>query len=143
MYVCMCAEHVEWYMNCTRLRHSARFRTRLSLLASGMTSNEALHANLRKWLDGIPTMYPSTLALKLNIASLSMLWSHSTALSRPTTAQMSARTLIVRSVSAHKLFSEAEWEQWLDDECTVQLGRVELTRTRHKDRAMLNKWVSE
>ncbi len=42
------APRIEWYLNNTRQRHSMGIE-RLSLLPTGTTSNEALHAEINAW----------------------------------------------------------------------------------------------
>ncbi len=42
------APRIEWYLNNTRQRHSMCIE-RLSLLPTGTTSNEALHAEINAW----------------------------------------------------------------------------------------------
>ena len=66
---------IEWYLNATRVRHSMH-QGKVSLLPSGTTSNEALHAEINGWFRQTQQIHQATLTLKLNAMTLGKLISH-------------------------------------------------------------------
>lgn len=101
---------VEWYLNNTRLRYRLD-AAKLSLLPSGTASNEALHAELNKWVKQTQCMHQETLRLKLQILTLGKLISHNAALYSPTIRQCGPSVVMARSVMK-PLWSKADWASW-------------------------------
>ncbi len=107
------AGRIEWYLNNTRLRYTLP-PSRHSLLPSGTSSNEALHAEVNNWFRQTQQMHQSTLYLKLNCLSLGKQLAHSAALYSPTTRQF-LPNVVLAWVSSRPLWSATEWRRWCGD----------------------------
>lgn len=117
-HVLWCATNpsqVEWLLNGQRYRHAIASPMERELLASGTTSNESFHAEMRKWFDGMPTIYGPTLELKLSILALAKLWAHNAALYRPTAVQLQQKLVLHRVVAACRLWTDEAWTSWCRD----------------------------
>ena len=87
LYNITAADKAEWLFENLRYRQSLS-EASLSLMASGTTTNEALHAEVISWFRQIQAMHKSTLTLKLRIQSLGKLLAHQVALHSPTCSQL-------------------------------------------------------
>jgi hypothetical protein len=103
-------DRIEWYFNNSRMRHSIAL-AQFSLLHSGTTSNEALHAEINNWFRQTQQIHQSTVQLKLQIMSLAKLIEHNNAMYRPTSRQMSASTLLARSLAC-PIWTSKSWRVW-------------------------------
>ncbi|CAE7260379.1 unnamed protein product [Symbiodinium sp. CCMP2592] len=104
------AERLEWLLNNLRFR-STQPSAVLSLLSSGATSNEALHAEMRSWLRQIQSMHQSSLLLKCSVFRLRKLLEDNTALHRPTARQMTPGHVLARRLGQN-LWSTRAWQQF-------------------------------
>ncbi len=102
---------LQWMMNAIRFRHSAPKRM-LTLLASGTTSNEALHAEINRWFDRSQAMHQATLVLKLHILKVGKLIAHNQALYRPASKQMDQGVVLARKLGSMRLWSTRTWHAW-------------------------------
>jgi hypothetical protein len=73
----------------------------LTLLPSGTTSNEALHAEMRAWFRQTQKLRRSTLLLKLRILLLAKIIPHNLALSRPTLRQLEPAQIAAAPMLLH------------------------------------------
>lgn len=87
LYNAAAPEKAEWLFNNLRHRQFVPPPVR-TLMASGTTANEALHAEMNTWFRQIQAMHRSTLLLKLRIQSLGKLLAHQVALRSPTCSQL-------------------------------------------------------
>ena len=136
------SSRIEWYLNNTRLRHMLE-RRKLSLLPSGTSSNEALHAEINAWFRQTQQMYQDTLRLKLACLSIGKLLAHNAALYSPTTRQMSANMVLTR-VCTRPLWTDAEWQAWCDPlyhASVVQKAHIPLTGNKIAQKAIVRNWV--
>ena len=106
------ADRLEWLLNNLRFR-STQPGSVLSLLASGTTSNEALHAEMRSWFRQIQSMHQSSLRLKCSAFRLRKLLEHNTALYRPTARQMTPGHVLARRLG-QKLWSARAWQRFVE-----------------------------
>ncbi len=113
---------VEWLLNGTRYRHTAPRRI-VSLLPSGATSNESLHAEVNRWFDQSQSMHKATLVLKLHILRLAKLLSHNQSMYRPASKQMDQSVVLARRLGTVKLWTATSWKAWCRA-FTSQRGRV-------------------
>eukprot|EP00439_Symbiodinium_sp_Y106_P034458 s6999_g4.t1 len=132
-------ERLEWLFN--NLRFRAGKACSLSLLSSGTTSNEALHAEMRAWFRQIQSMHQSSLHLKccvfrealhaemrawfrqiqsMHQSSLHLkccvfrlrkLLEHNTAMYRPTTRQLAPGHVLAQGLG-QKLWTSSAWQQF-------------------------------
>ena len=98
-----------WYFNNCAHRCSVQL-SNSALLASGTTSNEALHNELKQAFRQTTRMHQATLATKLAVINLGKLIVHVVAYLRHTTRQMKPG-LIKARVLAKEAFSEEAWLQ--------------------------------
>ncbi|CAE7810254.1 unnamed protein product [Symbiodinium sp. CCMP2592] len=89
-------------------------RRALALLPSGMSSNEALHAEVKNWFSETQQIHQSTLRLKLIILTIGKQIPHFLAMSNPTISQCSSRNLLARAL-ANSLWTDALWQLWCSD----------------------------
>ncbi len=104
-------QRAEWYLNATRYRHSVD-RRGLQLLASGTTSNEALHAEIGRWFEHSQSMHRATLRLKLHILRFSKLLAHNEALYRPSSRQQQQGEVLARKLGSTRLWTARSWASW-------------------------------
>jgi len=105
-------EKVAWLFNALIVRRSLP-NTWMTLLPSGTTSNESLHAELNRWWRNSPEQFPTTLELHLRVGHLGKLLAHNSALYSPTLRQVphdQVLALAVRGVS----FGEEGWRSWCE-----------------------------
>ena len=113
--------NLEWLWNGVRLRHSMPPEMR-SLLGSGTSPNEALHAEINRWFRNQPEVFPSTLALQLSVARLGKLLSHNSAMYTPTLRQMRQDTVLSATVAAVTLERDT-WDNWVHSRAPVSAVR--------------------
>ena len=101
---------LEWLWNGLRMRHSMP-RAMTSLLGSGTSPNESLHAEINRWYRNQPEVFPSTLALQLEVGRLGKLLSHNAALYHPTLRQFGQDLMLSASVSRVTIDTVA-WQNW-------------------------------
>ena len=106
-------EKVEWLFNNLRFRTSLPATDR-SLLPTGTTSNEALHAELNNIFRQVQQMHRTTLHLKLSIIRLAKLMTHNSALYSPTCQQLPGSQILVRQVGL-PLWTTQAWNSWWQD----------------------------
>ena len=80
------AHRTEWLLNGSRWRHALSMETH-SLMPSGTTSNEALHAELNHIFRRVQSMHSETLDNRLKVIKLAKLLTHNVAFYRATTRQ--------------------------------------------------------
>ena len=135
---------IQWYMNNIRLRRGMP-KERLSLLGSGTSPNESLHAEINRWFRNQPEMYINTLAIQLDINGLGKLLAHNGSLYSPQLRQNQQRIVLAAVVANFKL-DIARWDGWCDalKDCTGRVTKAHLpnraervdTKRRLKDHAM-------
>ena len=116
LYNATSPSRMQWYFNNLRHRHSLD-PSKLSLLGSGTSSNEALHADMNRWCANQSEWYLSTAQLQLQVNSLARLLSHNCALYSPTLRQLRQSEVLSRACGGIQL-PDAQWK----DYCT-QLQR--------------------
>ena len=117
-------ERLEWLFNNLRFR-AGKACSLLSLLSSGTTSNEALHAEMRAWFRQIQSMHQSSLHLKCCVFRLRKLLEHNTAMCRPTTRQLAPGHVLARRLG-QKLWTSSAWQQFTKE----AQGELSLKRLR-------------
>ena len=113
LHAYLAPEKLEWLWNGARMRHSMP-SAMVSLLGSGTSPNEALHAEINRWFRNQPEVFPSTLALQLEVGRLAKLLAHNAALYRPTLRQMS-HDVVLAAAAAHLRLDATAWEEWNSD----------------------------
>ena len=81
------------------------------LLPIGATSDEALHAEMKRWFNAIYDMHKPTLILELRVFQLSKLLSHNSALYRPTIVRIRQNLVLARVAGSHNIFDEESWKE--------------------------------
>ncbi len=135
-------DRIEWYFNNTRLRYAVA-PCKHSLLPSGTSSNEALHAEINRWFRAVRMMHQATLCLKLQILTLAKLLSHSSAMFSPTTRQMSPAVVLSR-VTNTPLWTPNAWLEWCRELAGVQKvhkADLKLDRERQSQVETLRNWT--
>ena len=133
---------IEWYLNATRVRHSMH-QGKVSLLPSGTTSNEALHAEINGWFRQTQQIHQATLTLKLNAMTLGKLISHNSAMYRHTARQMSSASVLARAVSK-SLWQTASWRRWcrsLSSGGATRKAALPLQSQRQEAAERVRSWV--
>ena len=87
---------LQWYFNNLRFRHSL-LPSKLSLLGSGTSRNEALHAEVNRWFRNQPEVFASTVELQLRVSTLAKLQAHNCALYSRTLRQLAPAEVLFRS----------------------------------------------
>ena len=110
--VCAAAPaNVEWLLNDTRFRQELTAEE-VELNPTGSASNEALHAEVNRWLDGIHELHQPVLKLKVRCFQMVKLLTHNSALYSPTTVQIPQHVLIARIVGSMAPWDQNGWAQW-------------------------------
>ena len=128
----------EWLFNNLRIRH-ALHASRLSLLASGSTSNEALHHELNGWFKQTQRIHQATLALKLHAMLHMKQRVHSTALYSPASKQIPSGFVLIRMLG-RELWSGILWTRW----CSAlgnSKAELRLVKDRRAQVERLADWV--
>ena len=117
----------------------------ISLLGSGTSPNESLHAEINRWFRNQPEMYINTLAIQLDINGLGKLLAHNGSLYSPQLRQNQQRIVLAAVVANFKL-DIARWDGLCDalKDCTGRVTKAHLpnraervdTKRRLKDHAM-------
>ena len=105
------ADKLEYQFNNLRYRQFLPAAVR-TLMPSGTTSNEALHAELNAWYRQVQQLHRSTLCLKLRVQSFGKLLSHQTAFNFPTTAQLSSQ-MVLAGAATKPLWTQSTWLAWV------------------------------
>ena len=113
-------DRVQWYFNSIRLRHSIE-SSYLSLLGSGTSPNESLHAEVNRWFRNQQELYSTTLALQLQVNSLGKLLSHNSALYRPTLVQRK-QTIVLTAVACTLSISPTDWQEFCKKPAALKLA---------------------
>ena len=101
-----------WLWNALVIRRQLPRRMQ-ALLGSGTTPNEALHSEINRWYRNQPEVFPSTLALQLEVALMSKLLSHDSAMYSPTLRQW--RQDVVLAMGCQGIvFEPNEWAKWCE-----------------------------
>ncbi len=89
---------MQWYFNNLRHRHGLP-RSKLALLGSGTSPNEAWHSEINKWCSNQPEIFAITAELQLQVTVFGKLLSHNCALYSPTLRQLRPSNVLHRSVA--------------------------------------------
>lgn len=100
-------DRIHWFFNNIRVRHRVD-RSMVSLLGSGTSPNESLHAEINRWFKNQPDIFAATLELQLSVCRLAKLLCHNAAMYRPTLRQCSHQT-VLHLVANSVAFEEAAW----------------------------------
>ena len=98
------AERLEWQLNNYRLR-SRMQSTKLSLLPSGTSSNEALHAELNNWFRQHVAIHQATLRIKLMVLTFAKQLAHTNTSENPTMKQERQSTVLAPIVMKIHIYS--------------------------------------
>ena len=82
-----------------------------SLLGSGTSPNESLHAEINRWFRNQPEVFPSTLSLQLEVGRLGKLVCHNAAMYLPTLRQF-GQDVALAATTAGITFDQARWAEW-------------------------------
>ena len=113
------------------------------LQPAGTTSNEALHAEIKKWFSQTQQIHQSTLALKLRILLFAKMLPHHASLQFPTLSQMTSNLLLSRVVNA-PVWSAAVWQTWCKQlsSCDfVHKADLPLVESRDEERAKVKTYA--
>ena len=80
----------------------------MSLLGSGTSPNESLHAEINRWFKNQPEIFSATLNLQLEINLFGKLLSHNASLYRPSLRQLSQIQVLTIGVT-NIVFTEPAW----------------------------------
>ena len=137
-------DRLEWLFNNSRIRHvfPAQF---LPLLASGTSSNEALHAEINAWSRTFTAIHRSTLALKLRFFSYIKLFAHHLATCFPMSHVVTESILLARA-SQKSLWTDAEWQDFSGQQITTdgegqQKSKLPLAEARKKEQDLVRRWA--
>ena len=122
LYSACAPARLEWFFNNLRARRSLPTEY-LTLLPTGTTSNEALHAELKTWFLQTQKLHRSTLLLKLHILCLAKMLPHVAALSRPTLRQMGSAKLLSHLAAQSPWGLSSDWNTFTDSDSK---GKAEL-----------------
>jgi hypothetical protein len=109
-------DRIEWLFNNTRVRHMLS-GSRLLMLPSGTSSNEALHAEINAWTRTINSMHRSTLAIKLRFVTYRKLLAHYMAVCFPFSKITCESIVLARSLMT-SIWSDDQWIRW----CATQIS---------------------
>ena len=112
---------MEWLFNNLRLLHTIPGHRR-SLLPTGTTANEALHAEINSWFRNQSDIFSTTVSLQLSVAILGKQLAHSSSLFHPTLRQMRHQDVLGAVVGILK-HSARDWESYCT-ELSVEGNRV-------------------
>ena len=96
---------------------------RLSLLPSGTTSNEGLHAELNKAFAQVQRMHQATLKLKLVVLTMAKQIAHDCAMTAPTTRQLMHGMVLARACTTD-WWTDQSWRAWCGELTVIVPGRV-------------------
>ena len=141
------ASRCEWYFNYSRYIRTLP-RKVLELLPTDTASNEALHAELKRWFQNVPQgLHPSMLQLKLRMFHIAKVLAHTTALYHPTLVQRSQNAVLHRAAGALDPWSENDaWKHWcqtLRRGSAVSKARLKLRQHRSDVKQAISKWKAE
>ena len=135
-------DRMEWLLNNIRMRQTVS-PAFLSLLPSGSTSNEALHAEINSWFRQIQKIHKSTLEFKLNVLTLGKLVAHSCAMYHATSRQVVPAVVLMRSMQ-NNVWTKGEWKKWCKQlSCAHGKGKPYLAVQKQKESEIkvLRTWV--
>ena len=113
---------LQWLFNNTRLRRQVD-KSHLSLLGSGTSSNESLHAELNRWMRNLPELYISTLELQLSVNALAKLLCHNCSMYSPQYRQHRESTVLA-AIAGGFAIPVLAWDEF----CLSAVGADGLTR---------------
>ena len=113
-------DRIQWYFNNLRMRHALPSRY-WSLLSSGTSPNEALHAELNKWFRNQPELYISTLILQLRVNQIAKLIVHNSAMHRPLLRLHNHHTLLIALAWNWEFEIGDAWSGWVDSQASLPL----------------------
>ena len=93
-------EKLEWFMNVQRLRHRLS-ASHQRMLASGTSPNEAINAQINRWMRNLGTVHSQSVQFQLAVCQLGSLLAHNSAAYTPTLAQVRSGDLLAMLV--HRL----------------------------------------
>ena len=133
---------MEWLFNNIRMRHRLPSHV-LTLLPSGTTSNEALHAEINGWFRQTQQVYKASLRLKLRIMGLAKLMAHDACLHFPTIRQIQPAAVLARA-TANPLWTATTWRRWCvqmaeGDRCSKAELPEQANRRRERD--IMRRWA--
>ncbi len=139
------ADRVQWLFNGCRLRRAVEPKM-LSLLGSGTSPNESLHAELNRWFKNQPEVFSTTLGLQLSVCQLGKLLSHGAAMYRPTLRQMDQQS-ILHVCSQAIVFSRGSWQEFCSrlsqDEPVLQAAALPMATERKRISAKIQSCVKK
>ncbi len=86
----------------------------LTMLPSGTSANEALHANVKNAFRQVRTIHKATLEVKAQILTLAKLIEHNAGMYHDTSRQMLPSVILGR-VSAISKWTDASWASWCSE----------------------------
>ena len=108
----MCSpSRLEWLFNFRRFLATVPTHRR-SVVATGTTTNEALHRELNNVFDDVHEMYQSTLDLKLKILLMGKGIAHVRASEGAALRQMRSALVLSRAAHACPFWTRQSWETW-------------------------------
>ena len=137
-------DRLEWLMNNIRVRHSMS-ASYLWFLASGTSSNEALHAEINSWTRSINVMHRSTLALKLQYFMYIKVLQHYLSTEFPMSRIVSAGMLLGRALH-ESLWKYEDWNAWCAEQHTSgrqSKASLPLTTARQHEAKVVKHWVNK
>ena len=132
---------IEWLWNSMRMRATLAPHE-LSLLPSGTTSNESLHAEINNWFRQTQEIHQATLRLKLSILEMAKLLPHNSAAYRPTLRQLPPGYVLARA-AVTEVWSDAAWGVWcceLSGGASVAKAQIPLQEQRMEQARAVRAW---
>ena len=102
-------ERAQFLFNNTRMRHSLPKKYQ-SLIGSGTSPNEALHAEVNRWFRNQPELYLETLELQLAAATHAKLIAHNAAMYAPALRALTSQTVLATAMG-RQLTTPDEWHR--------------------------------
>lgn len=110
LYAYTAPDKLEWLWNGLRMRHSMP-AAMVALLGSGTSPNESLHAEINRWFRNQPEVFPSTLALQLQVCRLGKVMAHNRAMYHPSLRQLGHDSVLAGAVAGLS-FDASAWATW-------------------------------
>ncbi len=103
-------ERMGWFFNGIRMRREMD-PCMVSLMGSGTSPNEALHAEVNRWFRNQPDIYSTTVGMQLRVCHLGKLLTHNAAMYAPTLRQMDQQSLLHMTAASFTI-PASEWSSW-------------------------------
>ncbi len=116
-------DRLAWYWNSLIVRRRLP-KEMQGLLGAGTTPNESLHNEINNWYRNQPEVFPTTLALQLDVGSLFKLLTHNSAMYSPTLRQYGHSEVKMVMAAQLDIIDVDKWATWCGEQRCVERGVV-------------------